>query len=68
MFGREVVNKLTYGDSQLPNFWALMIALAQNSGFQQNSPASVTVAVVVLLRFTGKFPKQQLLSLVGACL
>lgn len=54
---------------QLPNLWALMMALAadERDVWQRNRSDPVLAAILVL-RCSGRIPNDELLSLIGTCL
>lgn len=54
---------------QLPNSWALTMALASDNRHSWQSDRSNTaLATTLLLNFAGRVPNEQLLRLVGSCL
>lgn len=55
--------------AQLPNSWALTMALAADSRSSWGRDRSSTaLATILLLQFSGRIPNDQLLQLIGACL
>ncbi|KND92229.1 hypothetical protein TOPH_03024 [Tolypocladium ophioglossoides CBS 100239] len=55
--------------NELPNSWALTMALAAESRSSwQRDRSSTALATILLLHFSGRIPNDQLLQLIGACL
>ncbi|EEP77456.1 predicted protein [Uncinocarpus reesii 1704] len=55
--------------NELPNRWALMMALAaENRAAWQRDRSDTALAAILLLHCAGRLPKEQLLKLLGDCL
>lgn len=67
--GEAMVSMKRTIQEQLPNSWALTMALASDNRHSWQSDRSNTaLATTLLLNFAGRIPNDQLLRLVGSCL
>lgn len=56
-------------ESNLPNLWALMTALAtENRAVRQRDRSNTVLATILVLQCSGQLPKESLMALLGACL
>ncbi|KAL7934555.1 hypothetical protein V8C35DRAFT_31366 [Trichoderma chlorosporum] len=62
-------SKSTANSMKLPNSWALTMALASGArnSFQRDR-SNTALATTLLVNFSGRIPKDQLLQILGACL
>jgi hypothetical protein len=68
-FTADYVRLIIADNMQLPNLWALMMALtAPNRAMWQQDCSSKALAIILLLHCAGRIPTEQLLDLIGACL
>ncbi|KAH6959755.1 hypothetical protein BKA56DRAFT_500945 [Ilyonectria sp. MPI-CAGE-AT-0026] len=55
--------------NELPNLWALMMAFsAEHKDVWQRNRSNTVLAAILLLRYPGRIPNDQLLKLVSGCL
>ncbi|KAK3351098.1 hypothetical protein B0H65DRAFT_108080 [Neurospora tetraspora] len=56
-------------ESNLPNLWALVTALAtENRAVRQRDRSNTVLATILVLQSSGQLPKQSLMALLEACL
>jgi hypothetical protein len=52
----------------MPNLWALLMSLSSAEGEWQRNRSNTTLAAILLLRYPGRIPNDQLRELINGCL